>query len=258
MDYTPLEANWTVWLPLYHLVLVVVHGATAIAQYVIPTKFSTPTGMLRLAMASGGTDASLQLEHATQVDTGNLSVIFLAMAAVDHAAILLSWKLYTKTLRPGQCVWWRWFEYSFSASLMNVEIALLCGVVDTLLLVSIAVSTAVVMVCGAFAEMSDDKDKLRWHITGWLAFLAAWFPIIWTFAAFGSGAPEFVHAVFYLLFVCELSFGVLALATMRSGMEQKREFGYATLSLVAKQLLAWIVFGGVIARDPVYITKCGI
>ena len=69
----------------------------------------------------------------------------------------------------------RFIEYSFSASIMLISIALLNGVTDINLIVSIAVLTAACQLCGLAVEYVNEL-KIKWllHLTGWLQFFWAY------------------------------------------------------------------------------------
>ena len=69
----------------------------------------------------------------------------------------------------------RFIEYSFSASVMLISIAVLNGVTDINLLTSIAVLTAACQPCGLAVEFVNN-NYIKWllHFTGWLQFCWAY------------------------------------------------------------------------------------
>ena len=114
----------------------------------------------------------------------------------------------------------RFIEYSFSASIMLISIALLNGVTDINLITSIAVLTSACQLCGLAVEFVKEL-KIKWllHLTGWLQFF--WAYGIIGHAFFKSidvakenstpGPPDFVYIIVIALFLLYASFGFVQL-----------------------------------------------
>ena len=147
----------------------------------------------------------------------------------------------------------RFIEYGFSASVMLIAIALLNGVTDINLITSIAVLTSACQMCGLVVEFVEDR-VLKWvlHLTGWLQFF-------WAYGIIGhaffksiensdtSGPPEFVYVIVIALFLLYASFGFVQLGELLTNIEPTRkEKAYVILSVVAKLLLGWMIFGNVL------------
>ena len=172
----------------------------------------------------------------------------------------------------------RFIEYSISASIMLMIIAMINGVVDIHLLFCIAVLTASCQLCGLVVEYIDDI-YMKWinHLNGWLTFCAAYWCITRAYLASveysDASPPDFVYVIVLLLFLLYASFGFVQLVelmciTPRCNMCCKnaccttscndlwcpaprtddrcnplyKEMVYVTLSLGAKMVLGWMLF----------------
>ena len=172
----------------------------------------------------------------------------------------------------------RFIEYSISASIMLMIIAMINGVVDIHLLFCIAILTASCQLCGLVVEYIDDI-YMKWinHLNGWLTFCAAYWCITRAYLASveysDASPPEFVYVIVFLLFLLYASFGFVQLLelmciTPRCNMCCKnaccttscndlwcpaprtedrcnpyyKEMVFVTLSLGAKMVLGWILF----------------
>lgn len=152
----------------------------------------------------------------------------------------------------------RFIEYSFSASIMLIAIAVLNGVTDINLITSIAVLTAACQLCGLAVEYVEDI-KIKWllHLTGWLQFCWAYGIIFHAFFRSiqssndnnGPGPPSFVYVIVILLFLLYASFGfvqLLELILAEKLNKYTKEKAYVLLSLTAKLLLGWMIFSNVL------------
>ena len=150
----------------------------------------------------------------------------------------------------------RFIEYSFSASIMLIAIALLNGVTDINLITSIAVLTASCQLCGLAVEYIQEK-AIKWvvHLTGWLQFMWAYGIIGHAFfksidsakESSNTGPPSFVYAIVIALFLLYSSFGFVQLMELITGLNPfTKEKSYVILSLTAKLLLGWMIFSNVL------------
>lgn len=177
----------------------------------------------------------------------------------------------------------RFLEYGISAAIMLMCIALLNGVTDINLIVSIAVLTSACEFCGMVVEYLDDSPlKFVLHATGWLQFGCAYGII---FHAYNSAAtsvdgirpPDFVWVIVISLFLLYASFGFVQMTelfcelkccnTCFSPNEDEKiepdklfpkvrikgrcnpiykEIVFVTLSLGAKLVLGWLIFTNVL------------
>jgi hypothetical protein len=161
----------------------------------------------------------------------------------------------------------RWIEYGFSASCMHVMVAQLSGVFSVHLLFSIFGFTMVTMIFGNEQELAnakrryvdgnreDEKEQITlrpfWY--GCIPHLYGWALIFWFFfqGVSNSDAPAFVWVIIFAIFILDCTFPINQyLQQKRIGKWDKYVYGeiwFCILSLVAKQLLAWVNFGGTMA-----------
>lgn len=111
----------------------------------------------------------------------------------------------------------RFVEYSISASIMLMIIALINGIIDIHLLFCIAVLTASCQLCGLVVEYIEDIN-MKWvnHLNGWLTFCSAYWCITRAFVASaeavdGVSPPDFVYVIVLILFLLYASFGLVQL-----------------------------------------------
>ena len=231
--------------------LALLHGGQAVAIIVLSTGFALPvTGAFMSGPPGSGAPAQ---DTLFDLRLGPLVAGFLLLAAVDHG--LVAWPLrgaYERALTRGVNPF-RWLEYSLSASLMVVLIAMLTGVADYVALLALFAANAAMIMLGWLMELLNPPERTR---TRWLPFTlgcavgaAPWIAMalqIGISAHRGHAPPTFVYAIFVSLFVLFNSFAVnQALQYRRAGRWRDYRYGeawYLVLSLVAKSLLAWQVF----------------
>jgi hypothetical protein len=180
---------------------------------------------------------------------------FLFISAFAHAAIAtVLYDRYVQYLDRGMNPY-RWYEYSVSASLMIVVIAMLSGVWDLGTLAALFGLIAVMNLAGLLMEQRNEStDDTDWtpYWVGTLAGLVPWVVIgitfVGTVAGSGGDFPEFVIYIYVSIFVFFNLFA-LNMALQYLGVWRWRDylFGektYILLSLVAKSALAWQVYFG--------------
>ena len=183
-----------------------------------------------------------------------LITIFLFLSAIAHFTIATIYnKQYTAQLSRGMNIA-RWFEYSLSASVMIVGIALLVGIYDAMSLVMLFALVAIMNLLGLVMEVHNQTTKKTNWLSYWIGCLAGVVPWIviafylWLGADSGSSAPAFVYWIFVSIFIFFNCFAInMALQYKKVGPWKNYIYGelvYIILSLVAKSLLAWQVFAG--------------
>lgn len=182
--------------------------------------------------------------------------LFLLLAAADHLLVampgVVGW--YDTNLRRGRN-YARWIEYSVSASVMVVLIAMLTGISDVAALGAIFGVNAAMILFGLLMEHYErpGRPTCLAYWCGVLAGAVPWVLIsIYLWSPGNDAAPPgFVYAIFVSLFLCFNSFAVnMVLQYKRIGPWRDYLFGeaaYIVLSLTAKTALAWQVFGGTLA-----------
>jgi len=181
--------------------------------------------------------------------------LFLFISAIFHFIIVLPRcnSIYNQKLAKGMNPF-RWYEYSLSSSLMIVLIALLFGVYDIGLLIAIFLLNASMNFFGLLMEqMNQYTPKTSWSafVFGSIAGIGSWIVIV--MYAFGNSdldkVPWFVYAIFGSYFVFFNLFPInMVLQYKKIGKWKNYIYGervYIILSLVAKTVLAWLVFAGV-------------
>jgi len=188
---------------------------------------------------------------------GYFSGAFLLLVAIDHFVVgTVFRKTYEHYLARGQNPF-RWIEYSISASVMHVQIALLSGVMDLHLLIAIFLLTATTMVFGHYQEVLSQYDQGAsgkkslfsfWigfipHIGNWGIIMSYFFQGVMT-----GDPPAFVWAIIFILFILDATFAVNQWLQQKGIGKWKNylygEYVFIVLSFTAKQLLAWVNYGG--------------
>lgn len=192
-------------------------------------------------------------EALFELPFGILVSVFLFLSAAFHLIVYLNKKKYFKQLETNINMF-RWYEYALSSSLMIVLMAVLFGIYDIGALLLIFGLNATMNLFGLLMEkMNQNAEKTSWlpFIYGSVAGLIPWIVVI--LYAFGNANPAevpwFVYAIFASYFVFFNCFPVnMILQYKKVGKWKDYLFGervYIILSLVAKSVLAWLVFFGV-------------
>jgi len=207
-----------------------------------------------------------------------MSVAFISLAALDHLLCcinlprMLCCKLrirdyYNKCIASGNNPI-QWIEYSISASIMNVQIAMLSGIVVWGDLAAIFVGTAAVMTFGLYGERinswrrvdysSVTNDDERREVDWWpFTISTALYMLVWgrIGVAFFSAlsrtdrdVPFYVQFIFFGLLTVESLFAVVYVLEQTNSCGIKKytaaALSYQALSLTAKTALAWATYFG--------------
>ena len=183
--------------------------------------------------------------------------IFLALAALDHLAVgtfARGW--YESNVSRGTNPA-RWWEYSVSASLMIVLIAMLTGVTDVIALIGLFGMNAAMIIFGLVMERVNlGREETDWSPFLWGCVFGAlpWIAIViqfWLAESQASGVPGFVYGIFVSLFILFNCFAVNMWLAFRGNGRWKdplfAERVYIYLSFFAKTALAWQVYAGALA-----------
>ena len=181
--------------------------------------------------------------------------LFLLLSALFHFLIVMPRvnEVYNRNIEKGLNPF-RWYEYALSSSLMITLIALLFGVYDIGLLIAIFILNASMNLFGLLMEkINQYTERTSWYafVFGAIAGLGPW--IIIFMYAFGNSnldkVPWFVYTIFASYFIFFNLFPInMILQYVKVGKWKNYIYGervYIILSLVAKSLLAWLVFFGV-------------
>lgn len=233
-----------------------IHLVQAAAIAALSNGFAIP---VVVAFQDGPPGTALPVEQRVfSVPYGAGVVVFLLLAAADHLLVasprIVDW--YEANLRRG-INYARWAEYSISASVMIVLIAMLTGIVGLYALLGLFAVNAAMIGFGLLMErMNQDRETVVWlpfglgcvaGIVPWVAMAIALGGAIQE----GNGVPGFVLLIFASLFFFFNCFAVNAwLHHRRVGRWHDYHFaerGYLVLSVIAKTALAWQVFAGTLA-----------
>jgi hypothetical protein len=192
-------------------------------------------------------------ELVVELPIAVLVAVFVLFAAVDHLLVA----------SPGVVGWYerkldersnyaRWIEYSISSSIMIVLIAAFVGIWDLAALLAIfGVNTSMILF-GLLMERHEDPETADWSAFWFGTFAGAVPWVILGIYLFTPDAPipGFVYAIYATQLLLFWSFAVnMALQYAQVGRWRDYVFGeyaYILLSLVAKTLLAWLIFGNVL------------
>lgn len=185
---------------------------------------------------------------------GPAVAIFLGLAALDHllTATIFRGK-YERDLASG-INRFRWIEYSLSATLMVVLIASFTGITDIAAIVAIVGANVAMILFGWLQERLNpperDSTTMLAFWFGTVAGLAPWVAIL--INVMGSETvPGFVYGIVIAEFIFFFSFGLNQWLQYRKvGRWVDYLFGekaYLVLSLGAKSVLAWQIYGGSLA-----------
>jgi hypothetical protein len=236
---------WNLGLTVLHFaqaaLIVVLAGDFAIA--VTSTFPSGPPG------SSAPPPASL-----FDIPIGWATALFLGLAALDHLITgSVARSRYENDLRSG-INRFRWVEYSFSATVMVILIALYSGITGIDALLAIVGANVAMILFGWIQEAMNPPGRARTTMLpfwfGTIAGLAPWVAIVVNVAG-ADTVPGFVYGIVVAQFVLFFSFGLNQWLQYR-GVGRWSDYafgekGYLVLSLVAKSVLAWQIFGGSLA-----------
>ena len=232
------------------------HALQAVVLLAVATAVSLPTTASFLTGPPGAGEYGAAGLGSIRIDW--LVAGFLLLAAADHL-----------TLSVGRARRWyeanvarginpaRWWEYSLSASLMIVLIAMLAGVSELVALIALFGANAAMILFGLVQEqMNAGRHEVDWRpfIYGCVIGAVPWIAItaqLIISTTDGNGVPGFVVAIFITLFLLFNTFAVnMWLQYRRLGRWADPAFAeriYLILSLVAKSALAWQVYAGALA-----------
>jgi hypothetical protein len=235
-------------LRAYNLIMGILHAAQGVAVLLLSNDFSLPVTATFME-GPPGTVASLRELFTLPLGPAVASFLFLSAAA--HFVIA----------SPGVFGWYRanlernrndarWIEYSLSASLMIVLIAMITGISDVAALIALFGVNASMILFGWLMEKYEQPGRPNW-LSYWFGVLTGavpWVAIgiyLWA-PGVSAEPPAFVYGIFVSLFVFFNSFAInMVLQYRRIGPWRNYAFGesvYVLLSLVAKSALAWQVF----------------
>ena len=241
-------------LKRFNFVMGGLHLVQGIAMLWLSNSFSTPVMSSYLKFDTSTMSLTPSPETLFSLKVGPMVAAFLFMSAIAHFLVSTVFnKWYNENLAKG-INYARWIEYFFSSSVMIVIIAMLVGIYDIASLLLIFFLNGMMILFGWMMELHNQTtSKTNWtsFYFGCIAGIVTWIAIaIYLFGAGGGDnkAPSFVYWIYFSIFLFFNCFAVnQVLQYKKVGKWQDYLYGeraYIILSLVAKSLLAWQVFGG--------------
>lgn len=236
----------------WNVALAVLHAAQAIAVLVLATSFSiTVTSSYPAGPPGTAPDAPSRL---FDVAVGPAIAVFLFLAALDHLiTATVGRRLYETDLKRG-INRFRWIEYSFSATIMLVLIGFYFGLTGISTVIAVIGANVAMIFFGWLQERMNPPGRTGTTMLpfwfGTIAGAAPWVAI--TVNLVGSKTvPGFVIGIYVSLLIAFFTFAVNQWLQYREiGKWKDYAYGekvYLVLSLIAKSLLAWQIFGGSLA-----------
>ncbi len=239
-------------LRTWNLGLAVLHAAQAVLILVMASDFAI-TVTSTYPQGPPGTRLATP-EALFDVPIGPAIAMFLLLAAFDHLATAsFARRAYEADLGRG-INRFRWVEYSLSATLMVVLIAFYSGVTDITGVIAIAGANVAMILFGWLQERMNPPERTSTTMMpfwfGTVAGLAPWIAI-WVNVIGAPTVPGFVYGIVVAELVFFFSFGLNQWLQYRGvGRWSDYAYGektYLVLSLVAKSVLAWQIYGGSLA-----------
>lgn len=235
----------------WNLAAAVVVGVEGLLMLLLSNDLALPVTAGWLTDDPVAVRGAVRAHRVLSVRIGPAVAVFLLLAAADH--LLVAGPLrraYDRGIDAGRNVF-RWAEYSVSASIMMVLIALFVGIRDLAGVVAVfAVNTAMILF-GLLMERHQRPGQADWSAF-WFGSLMGAVPwvLVVIYAAGAPTVPGFVYAIVVTQFLLFSAFALnMALQYARVGRWRDYAFGeagYIVLSITAKSLLAWLIFANVL------------
>ncbi len=236
----------------WNLGLTILHVVQAVVVVIIASDFAIA---VTSAVPEGPPGTPLPApDPLFDVQIGPAIAVFLGLAAIDHLATATVFReTYENDLRRG-INRFRWLEYSFSATLMVILISFYSGITLLPSIIGIAGANVAMILFGWLQELMNPPGRTETTMLpfwfGTLAGIAPWIAIWYNILA-AETVPGFVYGIVIAQVLFFWSFGFNQWLQYRKiGKWADYAFGektYLVLSLGAKSVLAWQIFGGSLA-----------
>jgi len=236
----------------WNLGLTGLHAAQAVLVLVLSTSFAIT---ITSSVPEGPPGSAAPAPSAVfDLNIGIAIAVFLFLAAFDHLLTATVMRPTYERDLAGGINRFRWVEYSFSASLMVVLICLYSGITEITALFAIVGANVGMILFGWLQERMNPPGRTTTTMLpfwmGTLVGLAPWAAIAYNVAA-AETVPGFVYGIVFTQAVFFFSFGLNQWLQYR-GVGRWADYAYGekvylVLSLAAKSVLAWLIFGGSLA-----------
>ena len=255
-DSTPMATGVTqerlAGLRKGNLGLTLLHFAQAVAIVLLAGNFAiTVTSSIPEGPPGAAVPAPASL---FDVPIGWAVAVFLALAALDHLLTATVYRsTYERDLRRG-INRFRWVEYSVSATLMVILISFYSGITGINAVIAVIGANVGMILFGWIQELMNPPGRARTTMLpfwfGTLVGLTPWVSIAFNISG-SETVPGFVYGIVVTQVILFFSFGLNQWLQYR-GIGKWTDYAYGektylVLSLVAKSLLAWQIFGGSLA-----------
>ncbi len=240
-------------LRTWNRALAALHLVQAVAILLLSSDHSL-TVTSSFSAAGSGLGGVAEPQALFEVPAGLAVAGFLLLAAFNHlmSGVVIRAR-YESDLRHG-INRLRWVEYAVSATWMLLLICLFVGITDVVALLAVIGANVATMLYGWLQELMNPPERERTtmlpFVFGVIAATAPWLAIGLSVVS-SNGLPGYVVGVVVVQVLAFAAFPVNQfLQYRRFGMWRDYAYGektYALLSLVAKSLLAWQIFGGFLA-----------
>lgn len=242
-------------LRLLNGAMALVHAAFATAMVVLGNEFTIAVSTLNLNGPPGTPIDDGTLVEVVSVRIAWATAAFSGLSALFHAIIASppGFAAYRRELERGRNRF-RWVEYSISATLMIVLIAMITGITDLAALLAIGFANIAMILFGWLMEVVNRVDRRPWWTPFWFGCVAGVGPWL-AIAAYlvvnqsqegAQGPPTFVYGIIVTIFVLFNSFALNQWLQYRQVGPWRDylvgETTYVVLSFVAKGALAWQIF----------------
>jgi uncharacterized membrane protein HdeD (DUF308 family) len=244
--------KWNLYLGIFHLITGIIIFIITDTTATVPSYSFFPT--------AGNRSSNFWVpvpKLLSKVIVGYFPGVFLLLAGVDHMVCATFGRAtYEEQLANNQNHF-RWAEYSISASLMHIMVAYLSGMFDVHLIFAVFGLTLITMVFGSEQERTNAHLQGKPELKSMRPFWFGCIPHVWNWAIIccfffvgvsRGNPPAFVWAIIFFILILDSTFAInMYLQQIEYGKWKKYVYGewvFCVLSLVAKQLLAWVNFGG--------------
>ena len=238
----------------FNLIMGVIHLVSGAFMWISSNDFELQVSSFTLNGPPGTALADGELFEALSFPLGVWTAMFLLLSAAAHLYVAtVGFGRYRSELRAGRNRI-RWVEYSLSATLMIVLIAVVSGVTDAAALIAIIGANVSMILFGWLMETVNPPGAPVYWSPFWfgcIAGAAPWIAIATSVIlsigeADDGGPPGFVYGILVTILVMFNTFAIVQWLQYRGKGRfvdyAVGESTYIWLSLIAKSLLAWQIW----------------
>jgi hypothetical protein len=240
-------------LRTFNVVVGLILGVEAIAMLALSNGLSLPVFASYIQNDPNLVQGAVPAEEIFTIAIGPAVALFLLLAAIDHLVVAAPRvHLWYEGCLDRRANYARWIEYSISASIMIVLIAMFVGIRDIAALLAIFAANTAMILFGLLMERQQKPGETDWSAF-WFGSVIGAVPwvAVGIYLLTGPGTPPgFVYAITIIELLLFFSFALnMVLQYRQVGRWRDYVAGettYILLSLTAKSLLAWLIFANVL------------